>query len=153
MTLFLATTIESNTLMLSVGAACLLGVAVIESNVFWGGAFYVASALLAFFILPNKLDLTAYIVVLAPYALIKEMIERKLYNVERVYHLTLGILLKLCVLNLLAFLAYFIMKQTIALPLKWWMILAYQPLALVYDYFFGMVMYVYTHSIRPRLKR
>lgn len=153
MILFLATTMESNTLMLSVGAACLIGIAVIESNVFWGVAFYIASVVLAFFIVPNKLDLTAYIIILAPYALIKEIIERKLYKVSRVYHLTLGNVLKLGVLNLLAILAYLIMKQTVTLPLKWWMIVAYQPLALVYDYFFGMVMHVYIHSIRPRLKR
>ncbi|WP_105619975.1 hypothetical protein [Vallitalea okinawensis] len=147
--LYLASIIESNTLIFLFAAALIIGVVVVETEIRSSWMFFITSCLLAFFLVPNKFDIAIYIMILGPYSILKELIERHCFT-KNTKGLEIGI--KLVTLNLLAILSYFIMRYMLPLQLNIWLIIIGEVLLLCYDYVFGYFIHYYIKHIRNRIK-
>lgn len=147
--LYLASIIESNTLIFLFAAALILGVVVVETEIRSSWVFFITSCLLAFFIVPSKLDIAIYVMILGPYSIIKELIERYFYTKNAK---GLEVVSKLLILNLLAIPSYFIVRYILPLQLNLWMIIIGEVLLLCYDYVFGYFIHYYIKHIRTKIK-
>lgn len=141
--------IESNTLLFNFIAALILGVAVVESGKKGGLIFYISSVILAFVVVPNKVDLATYAILLGPYGLLKEVIEGYFFKKP---NRVLEVVIKLFILNVLGVIAYTIMIQFLMIPMNIWLILGAQVLFFIYDYAFGYFIHIYIRQIKPRLR-
>ncbi len=145
--IILSSVIETNTIILMAAAALVVGVVVVEFGGKSGTIFYIASCILGFFLTFNKIEIITYICFFGIYGIIKHYIETKISNNYLSYAM------KIASFNISLLLMYFIVKQFINLPLRWWMILAAQILFIIYDYAFTIFINQYINSIKPKLKR
>jgi len=149
LSLFLATMLPTNRIFFYGFSSVFGAIIIIEHDVRAGVVFYLATSLLALLLIPNKLRLIPYIVVLGHYPIWKTYIERINHGVKE-------ILLKLLVLDLGALAAYYgftaLFFQNIVLPVD--IRLAFvvlQPVFIVYDYAFTLFLAFYLNSVRPRI--
>jgi hypothetical protein len=121
-----------------------VSVIVIEAGIYAGWLFYLASSLLAFIIVPDKLGLIPYFVFFGVYGLIKHYTEKTTNRV-------LEYLLKFVFFNLCLVLAFFLAKEVfigqIEIKLSPWIVIpALELVFFIYDF-------VYTLSIETYLQR
>ena len=112
-----------------------------------GVVFYIATSLLALMLIPHKLRLIPYILILGHYPIWKTYI-------ERINHRVKEILLKLIVLNLGTFVAYYSLRafffMNIALPIDIRLVFVLlQPVFIIYDYAFTLFLAFYLNKIKP----
>lgn len=102
--LYLGNIITFNTLFLLGVASAIIPLGVIICDVKTAILVYVASAILAYFILPDKITILLYILIFGPYGLVKLFIEKR-------QNTTVEIILKLVYFNVITFIAFIIYKQ------------------------------------------
>ncbi len=147
----LSCVIDISTLAIMAAAAFLVGIAVCEYGLGAGCAFFAASCLLGFILIPNKLYMVLY-VLMGLYVLIREVLERRLGQ-----RLKKGLLMALklicfdiCFTPLLilapnVFLAAEEASRPFALPVLW---LITQAVVILCDRVYDMLMVFYNRRIR-----
>lgn len=121
---------------------------IVELGVNAGWLFYIASSLLSFIIIPDKLALMPYFVFFGNYAVIKCYTERTRFRV-------IEYILKLVFFNLCLILAVYLAKvvflQTIEVKPPWILVvLGLQIVFVLYDYIFTLVINYYGRRIRSK---
>jgi len=122
---------------------------IIESGTSAGWIFYVASAVLAFIFVPNKIFLIPYILFFGYYGLIK-------YYIERLNRRPLEIVLKLLCFNAALFISIGLFRELLlgGLDLPDFpgavIILVLEAAFIAYDYFYTLVIDFYRKRIRRR---
>ncbi|HHT62771.1 MAG: hypothetical protein ACOX4H_09980 [Bacillota bacterium] len=149
LTLYLATLLPTNRIFFYGLSSVFGAVIIIEHNVRGGVLFYIATSLLALILIPHKLRLIPYIFILGHYPIWKTYI-------ERLNHPGKELLLKLLVLDLGTFAAYYVFTKlffmNITLPIDLRLaFLVLQPVFLIYDYVFTLFINFYLQNIRPHL--
>lgn len=144
----LGSVIETNTLFLLAAASFFIGIAVQETNLAGGGAFYLAGVLLGLLVSPNKLYVVSY-AGMGLYILAVECVWRRLGRMERDENRRrLFWLAKYLIFNLMYLPVLWIFRRTLLaaeLPKAMWIVivLAGQAGLLVYDrayeYFMGKI--------------
>ncbi len=144
--IILSSVLETNTMILMMAAALLVGVSIVEFGTKSGIAFYAASCVLGFVLTFNKVEILTYILFFGLYSIIKHFIESKIENKAIQYSI------KIISFNILLIVLYFAAKMFISIRVAWWMILIAEALFIVYDYAFTMFINYYIDLIRPKLK-
>ncbi|MBP1737341.1 MAG: hypothetical protein H6Q60_1222 [Oscillospiraceae bacterium] len=136
-----------------IAAAGLLPAAVIISSGLSGGFFcWLATGLLAFVLLPDKMNMLLYLLFFGVYPMIK-------FLLERMRKLPLELLCKLIFFNLVLTLFWFVFRELFlpALPqmlqLAWAAYVAGNAAFLVYDYGFTKLIGFYMARFAPHLRK
>lgn len=123
---------------------------VVEAGAKGGWMFYFASALLTFFLIPNKGAALLYAVFFGLYALVK-------FYIEQIGKTPLEILLKLLFFGSAVFVLLYFFKElflgAVGIPVEYPLCLllaASAVIFLLYDYVFTMVIQFYRHRIRRK---
>lgn len=151
LTLFLATILPTNRIFFYGLSSVFCAIIIIEHDIKGGILFYIATSLLALILIPNKLRLIPYIMILGHYPIWKTYI-------ERVNHLGKEIFLKLLVLNLTTGAAYYgfttFFLISVALPIDLRLVfLIIQPIFIIYDYVFTLFISYYLNKIKPLIQQ
>lgn len=123
-----------------------VSVIVIEAGIHAGWLFYLATSLLAFFLVPDKLDVLPYLVFFGLYGLVK-------HYTEKVSGRVVEYLLKYAFFNLCMILA-FIMARTVLLgqieiKLSLWIVIpALELVFIIYDMVYSLFIQTYMERIR-----
>ncbi|MDD2497445.1 MAG: hypothetical protein PHT78_06405 [Desulfitobacteriaceae bacterium] len=148
--LFLATILPTNRIFFYGLSSVFIAVMILEYGTTAGWMFYVVTSLLALIIIPHKLRLIPYILVLGHYGVFKTLI-------ERLHNRFFEAILKLVVLNIGFLLAYLTVTTLFKINIKFpfhpaFIIIAVQPLFLVYDFVFTLCIRFYLDRIKPNIK-
>ncbi len=149
--IFLSSIIETNTLVLFMLAALMIGVVIVEFGVKNGILFYIASSILGFFITTNQVEIVTYILFFGLYSIIKCVIEKVAFPMKRA--IIFEIIVKLLFFNIAIISIYLIMRSFITIKMYWWFIFAAQALFIAYDYAFTVFINYYINKIQPKIKK
>lgn len=149
LTLFLATILPTNRIFFYGLSSVFCAIVIIEHDVRAGIIFYLGTALLALMLIPNKLRLIPYILILGHYPIWKTYI-------ERINHTGKELLFKLLVLNFCTLAAYYgftaLFIKNIVLPIDLRLVfLILQIVFLIYDYVFSLFISFYLKTIKPMI--
>lgn len=136
-----------NTIALMVVASLFPSIIVIEYGNKYAFIYTIASLILGFFILSNKIHFLSYLFIFAFYALVKSLIEKYIHNYF------VEILIKQAYASLLALGLFFICKLLITLKLNIFYILGFELAFFLYDYFYSMFIKNYIEKIRKYIKK
>jgi hypothetical protein len=126
-----------------------VSIIVVESGIKAGWLFYIASSLLAFLVVPDKLGLIPYFAFFGLFGLIKYYAEKqRLRAVEYA--------LKYMYFNLCLALAYILFKNLftdqVELKLPWWLLIAVLQIAfLLFDFVYSLFIQFYRNRIRKMI--
>ncbi|WAW14471.1 hypothetical protein [Peptostreptococcus equinus] len=144
--LLLVNIIETNTLALLALASFCSAIVLIEFGLKTSIVFSLASILLAFIVLTNKMYFFVYALSFGIYGCIKAIIEKN-KNIKFQY------VLKLLYANLVFILLYFIStKLLIMFDMKILYIIVYNFVFIIYDFIYSQFIEFYYNKIRKRLK-
>jgi hypothetical protein len=148
--LFLATILPTNRIFLYGLSSVFIAVMILEYGTAAGWIFYIATYLLALIIIPQKLRLIPYILILGHYGVFKTLI-------EGLNNRFFEAVLKLLVLNIGFLLAYLTVTILLAVKIHLpfhpaFIIIGVQPLFLVYDFVFTLFIRFYLDRIKPTIK-
>ncbi len=132
-------------------ASMMIAIVIIEFGLKSGALFYVASSVLGFFLVPNKLEIPLYIAFFGLYSVVKYIIEDKTYSMKSKN--IINIVLKLVFAGVSAITLYFLLRTLMTIELFWWMPLSGIVVFFVYDYAFTIFINYYQSTIKPKLKR
>lgn len=138
--------LETNTIILMMAAALLVGVVIIEFGLKSGIIFYIASCILGFFLTFNKVEILTYILFFGLYSIIKHLAESKTDSKVTEYAI------KIVSFNIMLAVLYFVVKIFVSIKITWWMILGAEALFIIYDYAFTIFINYYIDKIRTKLK-
>lgn len=124
-------------------------IVIIEYKASWSWAFFITSALISFFIVPDKTAILPYIFFFGPYGIIKHLIEKSGKT-------AVELLLKYAYFNLVLAASYILISsfvlEGISIKLPWLVIvLLLEVVFLIYDYIFTRVVFYYQDNIRPHV--
>lgn len=148
--LFLATVLPTSRLSFYALSSFLVAVIIIEFGVKAGWMFYVASCIMTFLIIPNKLGLLPYLFFFGCYGIIK-------FYIEKIGHLFLEYLLKLVFFNACLILGFLFIKAflfngiKISLPI-WGVIGILEVVFIIYDYVYTLFLQYYHQKLKRILK-
>jgi len=117
------------------------------------GIAYLASGLLAFFLLPNKLIALGYLVIWGHYGIIKYVVDTRIENkviravVKIIY---LDVLASIAVLLFILFFGGIELTEFTSFPI-WVIVLALQVIWFLYDWLYQLCVRIYSFRIRPLL--
>lgn len=147
--LFLASFVPAVELSLQVLASFCIAAAIVEIGIGGGVLLYAALFLLAFTLLPNKAILLPFFFFFGPYPCFKDLI-------ERVNNKFLRMLFKLVIFNSAFWGAWTLFRGVLLgssylpdIPL-WFVIVALQPVFLLYDHVLTLAVIFYNHRIRRK---
>lgn len=148
--LFLATILPTNRIFFYGLSSVFIAVMILEYGTTAGWMFYFSTSLLALIIIPHKIRLIPYILVLGHYGILKTLI-------ERLNNRFFEAILKLMVLNIGFLLAYLTVTMLLAVKINFlfhpaFIIIAVQPLFFVYDFVFTLFIRFYLDRIKPAIK-
>lgn len=148
--LFLAAYMPAGRLGFYTISSFLCGIIIIEFGGRAGWAFYAATGLLSFILVPDKPGIVPYIFFFGIYAIIK-------YYIEKLDKIIPEILLKLAFFNICLGLAYLLVRQifayAVSVRLPWAvLIIAAEAVFIVYDYVFSRFAAYYSSKLRQHLK-
>lgn len=144
--LYLESFVPTGRLSLFALSSFFVSIIVMESGIKAGWLFYIASSLLAFLVVPDKLGLIPYFAFFGLFGIIK-------YYTEKQRSLIIEFILKYIYFNLCLGLAYFFFKELFAeqaeLRLPWWILIAALEIAfLFYDYIYSLFIQFYRNRLR-----
>lgn len=151
--LFLASIIPGLELTVLAISGLLVMIIINEVNIKGGLAFYVATGLLAFLIIPNKSIMLLYIFIFGPYSIIKSFIEKYFSN-----HKILEYILKILSFDILLAAGFMIFKEAffagINLPdFAWWMLLiGAQVMLILYDFILTYAVRFYERRVPESIR-
>ena len=143
--LILSFIIPTNTLFFMGLASLPIAIVIIEQGIKYGIVFYVASSILSFLFIPDKINWIFYTFTFGIYGVIK-------YFIERDRNIFIEYILKLGIFNIIIFLGYFFIKNFIYIPLNPITILVAQLIFIAYDYSYGIFIDYYYNKIRKNIK-
>ncbi|NLB41006.1 MAG: hypothetical protein GX815_01855 [Clostridiales bacterium] len=128
-----------------------VSVVVIESGTKAGWLFYLASSLMSFLIVPDKLGLIPYFLFFGIYGLIK-------YYCEKFPNRVAEFIAKYVYFNLCLVVAWFLVKELflaqVEFPISEWLIaIALQIAFFIYDWVYSLVIQAYRERIRKLLSK
>lgn len=149
-TLFLASILPTSKLSLYALSSFFIAIVIMESGIKAGWLFYVASCLLGFIILPDKLFVLPFVSFFGIYGIVK------LYT-EKVKIVFLEYAIKLIHFNICLILAFIFMKQFLfeksAVAFPWWAIAAgLEVIFFIYDYVYTLFIRYYNDKLKKILK-
>ena len=132
---------QTNTIFLLGLASLPIAVVIMNWGPKTGIAFYIASVILSFIAMANKIHWAIYTITFGIYGLVKFIIEqdRPIY-VEYI--------LKLVYANIALVILYFIAKQFVYIPEKWYFVLLFEVVFLVYDYAYSLFIDYYNKKLK-----
>lgn len=136
-----------NTVAFMVTASLLSSVIIIEYGLKYGFVYSLASVILGFFIISNKIHFLTYLFIFAFYGLIKSLIEKNIRNN------LIDIFAKQLYATLLSIALFFISKLLIYFELKLIYILAFEVTFFIYDYFYSVFIKNYMIKIRKYINK
>ncbi|MEL7566215.1 MAG: hypothetical protein AAGU27_15195 [Dehalobacterium sp.] len=147
LTLFLATILPTNRIFFYGLSSVFCAIIIIEHGVRAGTIFYIGTSLFALMLIPNKIRLIPYILILGHYPLWKTFI-------ERINHTGKELILKLLVLNIFSLAAYYgftaLFFEHVILPIDLRLVfLLLQIVFIIYDYAFTLFIIFYLKTIKP----
>lgn len=147
--LYLSAVLITTKLSLLAIASVLVAIAVLETDARGGALVYMATSVLGFAIVPDKLFMLSYICFFGLYPVAK-------YAVEKLARWGIEWMLKILIFNALAFAGYSVWKlflpQQLELPVSIWLaVLFAEVLFVVYDYALSLAIGYYTEHIKPKL--
>lgn len=142
--LILSFVIPTNTLFFMGLASILISIVIIEQGIKWGMVFYIASSILSFLFMPDKLNWITYTFTFGLYGIIK-------YFIERDRNLLVEYILKLSIFNVIIGIGYFFTKKFINIPLNIITVLLAQVVFLIYDYSYSLAINYYYEKIRKNI--
>ncbi|MGI6751026.1 MAG: hypothetical protein ACOX4U_00165 [Anaerovoracaceae bacterium] len=147
--LFFASFVPAIELSLQVLASFTIAAAIVETGILGGVLLYIALFLLALILLPNKLVLLPFFFLFGPYPCIRKL-------VEPINSRVLRLILKLITFNGLLYASWLLFKEILLgssilpnIPL-WIILLAAQPMFLLYDYVLKLAIEFYGYRIHKR---
>lgn len=151
-TIILINYIPTNTIALMAVSSLFMAIAIIESNIKFGSIFCVASILLAFILINNKLHFIVYAFTFGNYAIIKYLIESKVRKIKFQY--LIKFIYSICAFSALylvstAFFDKTILNNSLTIFLPVILIIAY----FMYDYLFTMFIEKYNSQFKKMLHR
>lgn len=138
--------IPINTVAFMVLASLFPSVIIIEYGNKYGFIYSLASIILGFFIISNKIHFLTYLFIFAFYGLVKSLIEKNIKNTF------MDIFLKQIYATILAIALFFVSRLLIVFELKFIYILAFEISFFVYDYFYSIFIKTYIKKLRKYLK-
>jgi hypothetical protein len=143
--LLLANIIPINTLFFMGLASLIISIVIMEYGFKMGLVFYIASSILSFLVLSNKLHWIVYVFTFGIYGLIKYLIEKDI-------HFYIDILLKLLFANVVMITLYLLFRTIVFIPMNIFTVLAFQVAFLVYDYVYTLFIDYYEKRLRKIMK-
>lgn len=148
--LFLAAILPTGRLGFYTLSSFFIAVIIMEYGAKAGWLFYVATGILSFFIIPDKLGVLPYVFFFGIYGVVK-------YFIEKLDKFVPELLIKLVFFNLCLGAAYLLLRQifadAIAIKLPWYALLAAAEAAFVfYDYLYSLFIAYYRDKLRKFLK-
>lgn len=144
--LILINIIPMNTLFLMGLASLPISIIIMEYGPKGGVIFYIASVLLGFIIINNKVQWVLNSFTFCGYGLIK-------YFIERDRPIYIEYLFKIAFANIAMFIVYMILRQYIYMPINLIIILTFEVLFIVYDNVYSLFIEYYDTKLKRILKR
>lgn len=149
-TLYLEAVMPVNKLSLYALSSFFVALMIVESGVKAGWTFYMASCLLAFIIVPDKIALLPYVLFFGLYGIVK-------FYIEKLRKLILEYLLKFVCFNLSLGAAVLFIREYIANIVKidfpWWaLVIALEIVFFIYDYVYTLFIQYYNQKLAGILK-
>lgn len=139
--LLLVNVIPINTLFLMGLASLPISIIIIEWGPKLGTIFYMASVILSFIVMANKFQWILYIFTFGIYGLIK-------YVIEKYRSFFIEYIMKLISANILIFIAYFILKNFIYIPINFITIVIFEMEFIIYDHVYSTFIDYYNIRLR-----
>lgn len=143
--------LRTNTLFLLGGAALIIGIVIFEYGIKIGSVFYLASCILGFILIPDKLMTLNYCVFFGLYALIKYLIEQ--YCLKKNKTGLSEVVIKLVFFNTILIMAYFALRLLLFdfTTHFAFILLIGEVIFWIYDYAFGLFIHFYVTKLRVHL--
>ena len=143
--LLLINVIPINTLFLMGLASLPIAIIIMEYGPKSGFVFYIASVILGFIVINSKFQWVLNTFTFGIYGLIKFIIEQ-----DR--HIYIEYILKLSYANITLVVLYFIIRQFIVIPQKWYLVILFEVVFLVYDYVYSLFIDYYNEKLNKYFK-
>lgn len=138
--------IPINTLFLMGLASLIVSIIIMEFGIKSGIAFYLGSIILGFIVMANKSQWILYSLTFGLYGLVKYIIEQN----KSIY---IEYTLKIVFANVMIFIAYFLIKSFVYIPMNIIILLFAQIIFLLYDYMYTLFIDYYKDKLRRILNR
>ena len=135
-----------NTLAFMVIASLFSSVIIIEFGLKYGVVYTIASGILGFFIISDKVHFLTYLFIFAFYGVVKSLIER---NIKNRY---LQIFVKQLYATILAVALFYISRLLVVFALRPVYIIVFEIAFFVYDYFYSIFIKNYIERLRKYWK-
>lgn len=132
---------QTNTIFLLGLASLPIAIVIMNWGPKTGIVFYLASVILSFIAMANKIHWAIYTLTFGIYGLIKFLIEQ-----DR--PIILEYILKLLYANIALVILYFIAKQFVYVPSKWYLVLLFEVVFLIYDYVYSLFIDYYDQKLK-----
>ena len=143
--LLLINVIPINTLFLMGLASLPIAIIIMEYGPKSGFVFYIASVILGFIVINSKFQWVLNTFTFGIYGLIKFIIEQD----RPIY---IEYILKLSYANITLVVLYFIIRQFIVIPQKWYLVILFEIVFLVYDYVYSLFIDYYNEKLNKYFK-
>ena len=143
--LLLINVIPINTLFLMGLASLPIAIIIMEYGPKSGFVFYIASVILGFIVINSKFQWVLNTFTFGIYGLIKFIIEQD----RPIY---IEYILKLLYANIALVILYFIARQFVVIPQKWYLIILFEVVFLVYDYAYSLFIDYYNEKLNKYFK-
>lgn len=149
-TLYLESILPVNKLSLYALSSFFIAVVIMKYGIKNGWAFYLATCLLAFAVIPDKFGLIPYAVFFGLYGIVK-------FYIEKLNKLIPEYILKLLYFNLCLILAIFLIReffiQNIKINFPWWIAIVLSEIVFViYDYVYTLLIQYYNTKLKRVLR-
>lgn len=139
--LLMTNIIPINTMFLMGLSSLPISIIIMEYRVKTGIVFYIASVILSFIIIQNKVQWVMYVLTFGVYGLIK-------YFIERGRPVYVELLLKLCFANIVLIVLCILLKTLVVIPINIITILGFQLAFVIYDYVYSLFIDYYNEKLK-----
>jgi hypothetical protein len=143
--LLLINVIPINTLFIMGLASLPISIVIMEWGPKSGTAFYIASVVLGFIVMSNKVHWVLYILTFGVYGIVKYMIEKD----RSIY---IEYLLKILFANIIIALVYFSLRPFVYIPINIVTVLTFEATFIVYDHIYTLFIEYYNQKLRKIIK-
>ncbi|MGL5507278.1 MAG: hypothetical protein ACRDB0_05170 [Paraclostridium sp.] len=139
--LLMTNIIPMNTMFLMGLASLPVSIIIMEYKIKTGIVFYIASVILSFIIIQNKVQWVMYVFTFGIYGLIK-------YFIEKGRPVCVELLLKLCFANAVIIVLCILLKTLVIIPINIITILGFQLVFVIYDYVYSLFIDYYNEKLK-----
>ena len=143
--LLLINVIPINTLFIMGLASLPISIVIMEWGPKSGVAFYMASVVLGFIVLANKVHWVIYILTFGLYGIVK-------YIIEQDRSIYIEYLLKIVFANIIIVVIYFLLKPFVYIPINIITILVFEVVFIVYDHVYTLFIEYYNQKLKKFIK-